>query len=86
MEENQKPNVIVAKTTKSVGLAFILSALFGPLGMFYSTVVGGIVMLIVDVVVGILTFGFGLIITVPIGVIWATLAASNYNKKLLNGV
>lgn len=86
MEDNQKPNVIVAKTTKSVGLAFILSALFGPIGMFYSTVIGGIVMLIVDLVVGFLTFGLGLIITVPIGVIWATMAAYSYNKKLLNGV
>lgn len=62
MEDNQKPNVIVAKTTKSVGLAFILSALFGPIGMFYSTVIGGIVMLIVDLVVGFLTFGLGLLL------------------------
>lgn len=53
--------------------------------MFYSTVLGAIVMIIVNLIVGLLTFGFGLILTIPIGVIWAAIAANSHNKKLMAG-
>ena len=83
------PNqVVIIGLPKSVGIAFILTFLFGPLGMFYSTVVGGIVMFIPEIVVfliGILTFGVGfllLFITRPICIIWAMIAASMHNNKL----
>ena len=56
--ENQNVNVVVTKSPKSVGIAIALSLFFGPLGMFYSTVLGAIVMIIVNLIVGLLTFGF----------------------------
>ncbi|MFQ6083954.1 MAG: hypothetical protein ACE5WD_11455 [Candidatus Aminicenantia bacterium] len=71
--------------TKSMGVAILLTVLFGPLGMFYSTIWGAIIMIVVSAVVGLLTLGFGLIITWPICVIWAAVATSSYNKKLLSG-
>jgi hypothetical protein len=37
-----------ARSPKSVGLGFILALLFGPLGLFYATAGGGIVMLLVS--------------------------------------
>lgn len=37
-------NYHVVKSTKSVGLGILLTLLFGPVGLFYSTVFGGIVM------------------------------------------
>jgi len=82
---------VIVTPTKSVGLSMILTILFGPLGMFYSTIWGGIVMGIVHLfilVFAIFTFGLGYILfffTWPICVLWGALAASSYNKKLLAG-
>jgi hypothetical protein len=36
--------VVVVAPTKSVGVAFLLTFLFGPLGLLYAFVIGGIVM------------------------------------------
>lgn len=82
-EQNIQKVVVVQSTGKSTAVAVILSILFGPLGMLYSTVMGGIIMMIISLVVGIFTLGFGLIITWPICVIWSALAASSHNKKAL---
>ena len=71
---------IVEKTTKSMGVTLLLTILFGPLGMFYSTITGGAVMLLVNIVVAISTMGFGLLFTWPVCVIWAVMATNNYNK------
>ncbi len=75
--------VMVQSVGKSTMVAVILSFFFGPLGMFYSTVTGGIIMLIISLIVGIFTLGFGLIVTWPICVIWAALAADRQNKNVL---
>lgn len=82
-EQNVQKIIVVQGAGKSTVVAVILSFLFGPLGMFYSTVMGGIVMLIISIVVGIFTLGFGLLFTWPICVIWAALAADKHNKKAL---
>ena len=76
------PQTIIVKSGKSVGIAILLSFLFGPLGMLYSTIVGGIVMFFATGIAFLLTAGLGLFLTWPIGVIWAAVAASNHNKKL----
>lgn len=78
---SQMPQQIVVKTQKSVGVALILAFLFGPLGMLYSTIAGGIIMLIVTGFVAIFTLGFGLLITWPVCMIWAAIAANSYNKQ-----
>ncbi|MDR3268168.1 MAG: hypothetical protein LBT83_03780 [Tannerella sp.] len=83
--ETGNVNVVVTKSTKSVGISILLTVLFGPLGMFYSTVLGAIIMIVIDIVVGIFTFGIGLLVTWPIQIIWAAVATSMYNKKLLQG-
>lgn len=80
----QQTVVIVGKQ-KSVGVAFLLAFLFGPLGLLYASVVGGIVMMIVSALVAIVTLGFGLLITWPVCVIWAIIAANNANKKMVSG-
>ena len=69
---------------KSVGVAFILTFLFGPLGLFYSTVTGGVVMLFVEVVLGILgfvTFGVAWLlfwVVWVVTIIWGCVAASGH--------
>ena len=77
------PDTIVVKSTKSPGVAILLTILLGPIGMLYSTIVGAVIMLVVNVVIGIVTLGFGLVLTWPVCVVWAAVAASSYNKRIL---
>ena len=82
--ESRTQTVVVA-APKSVGIAVILTALLGPLGMFYSTVLGGIVMLVATVFLAVITFfvgGLGALLAWPICIIWGAIAASSYNKNL----
>ena len=62
---------------RSVGVALLLTFLFGPLGMLYSTVVGALVMLVLGFVLGILTLGLWFLVAWPIQMIWAGIAAAN---------
>jgi len=78
---NQKQTIIV-KAEKSMGITILLTIFFGPLGMLYSTVTGAIIMIIVNVIVAIITLGFGLLITCPVCIIWAAVATNKYNKSL----
>jgi hypothetical protein len=74
------PTVVVARQPKSVGVAILLTVLFGPLGMLYSTVAGALVMLVVSVVLGVPTGGLSVAITWPICIIWGAVAAQNWNQ------
>ena len=86
-----QPQPIVVQSTKSVGVAIILTIIFGPLGMFYSTIPGALIMIAVNVVVfliSVFTAGLGFVlffITWPVCVIWGAVAASSYNNKLIAG-
>jgi hypothetical protein len=82
---NEQPQRVVVTPTKSMGISIILTVIFGPLGMFYSTIWGGIIMIVISAVVGLITLGYGVIVTWPICIIWAAIATSSYNKKLLAG-
>lgn len=66
---------------KSVGASLVLTFLFGPLGIFYVTVLGALVMLVLAVIVAVLTFGLGLVIIWPISMIWAAIVASNKHSR-----
>jgi len=44
---------------KSVGAALVLTFFFGPLGLFYITVLGAVIMTVVAIIVAILTVGIG---------------------------
>lgn len=78
----QQTTVIQMDGRKNVGLAILLAFLFGPLGMLYATIPGAIIMFFVNIVVAVLTLGLGLFITIPIGVLWAGLAANSHNTRL----
>jgi hypothetical protein len=73
------PIAYVPVPQKSVGLAILLTILFGPLGMLYSTVPGALVMLVVSVLLAFATAGISLFLTWPICVIWGAIAAQSYN-------
>ena len=78
-----QPRTIVVTPTKSVCVALLLTFLFGPLGMLYSTVVGALVMFLANVMAFVFTAGIGLLVTWPIGMVWAAMAANESNSKLL---
>jgi hypothetical protein len=78
----QQTTVIQVGSRKSVGGAVALAFFFGPLGMLYATVPGACVMFVVNLLVFFGTAGLGLLLTVPIGMIWAGSAASSHNKGL----
>jgi hypothetical protein len=65
-----------------VGAAILLALFLGPLGMFYSTIVGALVMLFVSVVLGFRTAGVALLFTWPIGVFWAAIAAQLSKRRI----
>ncbi|EDQ05589.1 hypothetical protein DSM14862_02574 [Sulfitobacter indolifex] len=67
--------IIHAKPQKSVVAAFFLTLLFGPLGLLYATVAGGIVLIILAILIGVVTFGLGALITWPVSIIWGVVAA-----------
>lgn len=77
----QQVNINIQHQSKSVGISLILTFLFGLLGMLYSTVSGGLIMLAVSVLLAIFTFGFSVFITQPICMVWGAIAADNENKK-----
>ncbi len=83
--ENSEKNVqiIVTRSTKSVGIGLLLTFIFGPIGMLYGTIWGGFIMMVVNLVIGIPTFGLGLLFTWPIQLIWVALSIRSYNKKLM---
>jgi hypothetical protein len=83
---------------KSVGLVILLTFFFGPFGMFYSTYKGGLVMLLLPICLffGMLSFSdsafdallvFAIFLSFfywLICIIWAAIAASNFNKIIIN--
>lgn len=85
-DEQKSVQHVVVTPTKSVGISLILTILFGPLGLLYSTAVGGLIMIVASIVLPSFTFGLvtlALLITWPISIIWGAVAVSFHNKKLL---
>ncbi|MBG0775538.1 MAG: hypothetical protein H0S85_03790 [Desulfovibrionaceae bacterium] len=78
----QQRQVIVVKSPKSVGISLILTFLLGPLGMFYSTILGGLIMSALTVVLGVLTLGISWWLTWPVCMLWGALAVGAYNRRL----
>lgn len=70
-------SVMVIHKQKSVGLALLLTFFFGPIGMLYSTVMGAVVMFFVNLLIIPITWGTGVLLTWPIGMVWAAMAASS---------
>lgn len=74
--------VIVVKQ-KSALLAFILTFFFGPLGLFYVSVGGTLIFLVITFFLSLITAGGFAIIAWIISMIWGPIAASNHNKTIV---
>lgn len=93
MQAQPQPQMVVAQAPKNMILALLLAALFGPLGLLYATIPGGLIMLCVFIVLlvilTIFTLGLGFFlpffIVSPTCVLWAYMATEKYNERLMNG-
>jgi hypothetical protein len=73
----------VMMQSKSMGLALILTILFGPLGLLYVSILWGIVMTLLAAVLGFLTFGIAAGAIWLISIVWAAIAVKRHNERLL---
>ena len=87
---NVQPQYVVAQPTKSIGIGIVLTLLFGPIGLFYASISGGIIMLIIGGILnffGLLLMGFGVLFTWPLTclvcAIWSYFSISRYNAALI---
>lgn len=80
--QSVQQNINVSAQPKNVGLAIMLAGLFGPLGLLYSSVKGGLIMIPVSLILVPATAGFGLIIVLPVCMFWAASAAKSDNKQI----
>lgn len=76
---------VIFMPMKNVGVAAALAFLFGPIGLLYATLSGGLIMMAVSLVVGVLTLGLGLLLTWPASIVWAIMAAKKHNEQLTTG-
>lgn len=74
--------VLIVNAKKSTVLGLILAFFFGPLGLLYSTVLGGVIMIAVAIVAFFILPVIGPIIAWMISFIWAFVTLILYNGKV----
>lgn len=77
--------IVIAKPPKSVAAAFFLTLLFGPLGLLYASIGGGIFLTICAVIFVPLTAGVAAILLWPASIIWGVIAAILSKSKTTKG-
>ena len=78
-----KHTIKISVPQKSISLAIILTVFFGPLGLFYATFIGGLIMFLITLIVSLLLTSTGFIFTWPICVAWAISAVKKYNSETI---
>jgi hypothetical protein len=83
MESSQQSTqkVIVVQAPKSPIVAFILTFLFGPLGLLYVSVTGGLVLILAAILSFFILPLIGGIIIWIISIIWGVVGAMNSKKN-----
>ncbi|MFH0959559.1 MAG: SHOCT domain-containing protein [Pseudomonadota bacterium] len=72
-----------AERPKSPRKALVLALLLGPIGMFYATVTWASIMLFMNLVFGVITYGLAILILWPIGANIAYNAVCARNREML---
>jgi len=67
---------------KSYILSLILTLLFGPLGLFYSSLAGAIALTTVAIILGSIIFVVGALVTWPFSIIVGLLTVRSHNAKV----
>lgn len=76
-----KANVVLLAKQKSLVSAFLLALLFGPIGLFYASLAGGLMMIIIGAILFIKALTGAWIVLWIICIIWAVWAVIDYNKQ-----
>jgi hypothetical protein len=71
---------------KSVVLALVLAVLFGPLGLFYVSVWGAVLLIVVAAAGVVPTLGFVLIFVWAASIVWAAVAAGKQHGDFVRGL
>lgn len=71
----------IMRPLKSVGLAIFLGLFFGPFGLFYASVAGGLIMLVGGLLITAATAGVAAPFVWITCAIWAGIAANSYNSQ-----
>ena len=66
---------------KSQLIGFILTFLFGPLGLFYSSIPAALGFLIASIIFGLLTVGMALIVIWPLSIITGFFTVHRHNSE-----
>lgn len=82
---NHSSHTVIVTQQKSMGVALLLTFIFGPLGLFYASVTGGVILTILTIIIGILTLGLGLFLGWMASIIWAAVAVNKHNQRNLSG-
>lgn len=67
---------------KSYLVSFALCFFFGALGVFYSSIPGGIIMTVLSIVIGGWTFGIGLLLLWPISILVGLWSVRIHNAEV----
>lgn len=78
MEQQKKPVL----PFKSVAAALLFSAILGPVGLLYSSLFGGVIMITIGFVVVSTRLLVPIILLWVLSCIWAVAAVNKYNRKL----
>ena len=70
---------------KSVFLALVLTFFFGPLGLFYASASGAVVLIVAAAVGVVPTLGYVLIFVWPASMVWGAIAANNRHNTFVSG-
>ena len=76
--------ILAVGQKKSMGIALLLTFFFGPLGLLYASVGGGVILLLLTIVIGLVTLGIGFFVGWIASMIWAAVAVNSHNAKIMN--
>lgn len=68
---------------KSYLVSFVLTLLFGPLGLFYSSAPAALGFLLASIIFGVITVGMALAVIWPITIITGFLTVHRFNSKVV---
>jgi hypothetical protein len=86
MQEQSQAIVLAITKSKSVGLAFALAILFGPIGLLYANVRNGLTMLIFAILSILASSSIGLFLVWTVCIAWAVTVVQKDNQKAVSDI
>jgi len=87
-----KETAIILTQSKSMAVGLILTWFFGGFGVFYVSILGGVLLGLLEFILWIVTFatlGFGVLLLIPlhiIALVWVYIGVKNHNNRLISGL